>query len=82
MSIGDMVKVVPVEQMDKNPDKDPKEEEHFNRRHFQFMEKFLGGSGPYKIKRIGQWPCGRFMLYLDLPEGREPGSHATDFVRA
>ena len=47
-----------------------------------FMKKWLG-EGPYTIAWIGQWPCGRCMLYLKTTSGDnsgEPGAHADDFV--
>ncbi len=45
---------------------------------YESLRKFLGKEGPYKISRIGLWPCGRAMLYFHLPGG-EPGAHASDF---
>ena len=47
----------------------------------EFMNRWLG-PGPYTIKWIGQWRCGRKSLYLITTGGDNsggPGSHASDF---
>ena len=45
--------------------------------HHESLTKFLG-EGPYEISWIGKWPCGRTMLYFNIPD-REPGAHASNF---
>ena len=43
------------------------------------------GQGPYTISWIGQWPCGKIMLYLKTTGGQnsgEPGAPASEFKYA
>lgn len=48
-------------------------------RHYESNLRFLEGEGPFTVSWIGKWPCGREVLYLKLPNGREPGAYASDF---
>ena len=35
----------------------------------RMMREFMGGDGPYAIRWIGQWRCGRHALYFE-PRGQ------------
>ncbi len=91
--VGDMVDLMPVNQYmamvdevlakkdlsEKEKAQKRSDEEFFAKQHRTFNLQWLG-RGPYKIKRILLWPCGRVMLYLDLPHGNSPGVYARDFI--
>lgn len=40
----------------------------------------LFGEGPFTIKKIGLWPCGRHMLYVKGGKCDGTGIHASDFI--
>jgi hypothetical protein len=58
---------------------DEEEKKYFARQHFASLQKRLG-EGPFIISWIGEWPCGRVMLYLKGTNGSEPGAYAIDFM--
>ncbi|MFA6022700.1 MAG: hypothetical protein WC781_01280 [Candidatus Pacearchaeota archaeon] len=69
---GDLVGLLP-------PHKESATYENFMaQEHYDFLKNWLGGEGPFTISWIGQWPCGRIMLYLKT-ERSEPGAYANDF---
>jgi len=47
----------------------------------QTMEVFLGGSGPYKIAKISQRPCGSTVLFFNINESHRL-AHARNFRAA
>ncbi len=49
--------------------------------YFDFLRGWLG-DGPFTISSIGQWPCGKVMLYLKGTKSGEPGAFASHFMVA
>ena len=72
---GDQVDLLPI-----LPNEQEEDDQHITQVHSEFMHRYLEGRGPFTISWIGQWPCGRIMLYLKLAGGREPGTDARDFM--
>jgi hypothetical protein len=77
--VGDMVDLVPPDEMYKHPDKNPDEELHFNRRSFANERRWLG-EGPYTVAHIGRWPCGRLMVYVKTKTSSGAGVYARDLM--
>ena len=72
---GDEVRLLPVELREKDKDfGDAIAQEEFNR-----LCNWLG-DGPFVIHCIGQWPCGKYMLYLKKEGACGPGVDASDFM--
>ncbi|MCX6759729.1 MAG: hypothetical protein NTW46_00060 [Candidatus Nealsonbacteria bacterium] len=66
---GDIVELLPLELS-------------LNAKGWQFIREWLG-EGPYIISRIGQWPCGKIVIYLKTSSGdisEEPWAPASDFI--
>jgi len=72
---GDEVKILPVNLRKQ----DEEHGDYFARQQYDFLHRWLG-DGPFTISWIGQYPCGRVMLYLKGTKGSEPGAHAYDFM--
>jgi len=63
----------------KEQGEDEEEKLYFAKRNFEELQRWLG-EGPFIISWIGEWPCGRVMLYLKDTKGAESGAYATDFM--
>ncbi|MCX6765220.1 MAG: hypothetical protein NT148_01635 [Candidatus Nealsonbacteria bacterium] len=73
---GDSVRMLPIKQKPKVIG----EENTYNCR--QFIKEWLG-EGPYVVSKIGQWPCGKIVIYLKAPfaeTAEEPWAPASDFI--
>ncbi len=72
----DEVKLLPVDLRNQEGE----DGDYFAQKAFDSLRSWLG-DGPFKVSWIGQWPCGRFMLYLNgAKDGGEPGVPASDFM--
>lgn len=55
-----------------------RDEEYFAQKSVDRLQSHLG-TGPYIIDHIGEWPCGRIMLYIATANGAS-GAYAADFM--
>jgi len=55
------------------------EDEIMSQEQYDFMKKYLKAEGSYEIGWIGQWPCGKTILYLNVPGRGQPGAQASNF---
>jgi len=53
--------------------------EYFAKEHIEFLREWLG-EGPFTIKWIGLWPCGRVMLYFKGGKSDGAGAYASEFM--
>jgi len=55
------------------------EEKYFAEKDRDFHLNWLG-KGPYEISNIGQWPCGRVMIYVKTETSSGAGVYASDLA--
>ena len=68
--VDDEVSLLPANFREDNGSEDCK---YLNEQAFLEEKSILGSEGPFTIKEIVQWPCGRVMLYLKTPFPKSDG---------
>jgi hypothetical protein len=61
---GDKVNLLPANLREKEDEDD----DYFIPKNIAFLLDWLG-KGPYEITGVGQWPCGKVVLYLKTSKG-------------
>ena len=76
---GNQVKLLPVELREQ----DEEDGDFFTQQEYERLHSQLCGDGPFVVFSMGEWPCGRTMLYLKSIDGRDLGGYyASDFMCA
>jgi len=73
--IGDKVDLLPFEQTKAGRG----DHDYMDECIYDIQKRDLG-KGPYEIRQIGHWPCGRIMLYLKTATSDGTGVYAEEFA--
>ncbi|MDE2019332.1 MAG: hypothetical protein KGJ13_03215 [Patescibacteria group bacterium] len=75
VTLGDKVDLLPFEETEAG-----KGDHDYMAEHCYDLQKRDLGKGPYEIRQIGHWPCGRIMLYLKTQMSDGAGVYAEEFM--
>jgi hypothetical protein len=73
--VGDKIDLLPFEETEAG-----KGDHDYMAEHSYNIQKRDLGRGPYEIRQIGHWPCGRTMLYLNTATSDGTGVYAEEFM--